>query len=87
MEGVPSGARPENRENQGRNRLRRFWNSAKSVKFSGRIPGARGVKTENSWDFRPILSDFAFSEPKCENREGHFRRGRSVDFEGFGRIS
>jgi len=58
----------------------------KSVKFSGQIPGAREVKTENSWDFLPILSDSAIPGPKCGNRGVQFRRGRSGDFEGFGRI-
>ena len=57
------------------------------MKLSVRIPGARGVKTENSWNFLPIVSDSAIPGPECENREVQFRRGRSGDFEGFGRIS
>ena len=87
MEGVPSGGRPENRENQGRNRLRHFWNSAKSVKFSGRIPGARGGVLEISGNFLPILIGFVIPGRKYENREGQFRRGRSGGFGGSGWIS
>ena len=73
-------------EIQGRNRLRRFWNSAKSVKFSGRIPGDQVVVLENSEDFHGILIGFAFPGRKSENREGQFRRGRSGGFGGSGGI-
>ena len=86
MEGVLLWRRPENREIQGRNRLRHFWNSAKSVKFSGRIPGDQVVVLENSEDFHGILVGFAFPGRKSVNREGQFRRGRSGGFGGSGGI-
>ena len=87
MEGVLRGRCPEKWEIQGRNRLRHFWNSAESVKFSGLIPGDQVVVLENSKDLHGILVGFAFPGRKSVNREGQFRRGRSGGFGGSGEDS